>query len=84
MNPPFTLQGDKLAYIAHIWRAFESLKTKGRLIAIAPASLKFRSDKRTAELRERITKHGTIEDLPAGVFGESGTLVSTVLVSMVK
>lgn len=84
MNPPFTLQGNNLAYIDHIKHAIHLLKEGGKLVAIAPASLKFRSDKRTTELREHITKHGTIEDLPVGSFGESGTLVSTVLVSMVK
>ena len=84
MNPPFTLQGDKLAYITHINKAYQAMKEGGKLVAIAPASLKFRSDKRTSDLREFVLSHGTIEDLPSGVFGESGTMVSTVLVSMGK
>jgi hypothetical protein len=60
------------------------MKEGGKLVAIAPASLKFRSDKRTSDLREFVLSHGAIEDLPSGVFGESGTMVSTVLVSMGK
>jgi len=84
MNPPFTLQGDKLAYITHINKAYQAMKEGGKLVAIAPASLKFRSDKRTSDLREFVLSHGTIEDLPSGIFGESGTMVSTVLVSMGK
>lgn len=84
MNPPFTSQADKLAYIAHIHKAYGLLSDGGRLVAIAPASLKFRTDTQTANLRELIMERGCIEDLPAGVFGESGTMVSTVLVSMVK
>jgi len=84
MNPPFVLQGDKLAYITHINKAYQVIKEGGKLVAIAPASLKFRSDKRTSDLREFVLSHGTIEDLPSGVFGESGTMVSTVLVSMDK
>jgi 16S rRNA G1207 methylase RsmC len=84
MNPPFTSQEDKLAYIAHIQKAYELLLEGGRLVAIAPSGLKYRSDKRTAAFRDVIEAHGTIEDLPAGAFGDSGTMVSTVLVSMVK
>lgn len=84
MNPPFTLQGDKLAYITHIQKAYDVMKAGGKLVAIAPASLKFRSDKRTAGLREFVTERGHIEDLPSGVFGESGTMVSTVLLAMGK
>jgi len=84
MNPPFTLQGDKLAYITHIQKAYDTMKAGGKLVAIAPASLKFRSDKRTAGLREFVNDRGFIEDLPPGIFGKNGTMVSTVLVSMVK
>ena len=84
MNPPFTLQGDKLAYITHIQKAYDVMKAGGKLVAIAPASLKFRSDKRTAGLREFVTERGYIEDLPAGAFGDSGTMVSTVLLAMDK
>jgi hypothetical protein len=84
MNPPFTSPADKKAYIAHVQLAHDFLMTGGLLIAICPSGLKYNSDKRTAAFREFILSSGTIEDLPSGAFGESGTMVSTVLVSMGK
>ncbi len=84
MNPPFTSPTDRKAYIAHVQQAFEWLRTGGLLIAVCPAGLKFNSDKRASALRELVLSKGTFEDLPPGAFGESGTMVSTVLVSMVK
>ena len=83
MNPPFTSPTDKKAYIAHVQKAIEWTRAGGLLIAVCPAGLKFNSDKRTSELRDFILAHGTIEDLQAGAFGDSGTMVSTVLVSVV-
>lgn len=84
MNPPFTSQRDRKEYIAHIYNAYEILKHGGQLIAIAPAGLKFNSDKRTVELKEFIQRRGGIEDLPSGAFGDNGTMVSTVLVNVTK
>ncbi len=83
MNPPFTTHDDVKAYVAHITRAADAVD-RGMcwgLVALAPASLLFGADKRTAALRSRIeAKGGTVEKLPAGAFKASGTAVNAVLV----
>lgn len=84
MNPPFTSPQDHKAYITHIYAAYEMLQAKGQLISIAPAGLKFNTDKRTSDFRAFIQQRGTIEDLPSGAFGDSGTLVATVIITMHK
>lgn len=81
MNPPFAKQAD----IDHIRHAFDFLRPGGRLVAIASASVAFRSNQKTVAFREFISAHnGQIEPLPEGAFKESGTPVSTVLVSVTK
>jgi len=84
MNPPFTLPGDKLAYIAHVKHAWSLLVAGGTLAAIVPAGIEFRDDTKTTALRELILQHGTIERLPVETFKESGTSVATALVTMRK
>ncbi len=84
MNPPFAVARDPLEYIAHIVWAWDCLTLGGTLLAIAPAGLRFRTDRRTAALRALIEQHGHIEDLPAGTFEVSGTAVATLLVYMQK
>lgn len=78
MNPPFHRGADT----KHIARALDFLAPGGRLVAIASAGLKSRSDKETSYLRDQIIDGwgGSIEALPAGSFRESGTDVNTVLV----
>lgn len=82
MNPPFTTPGNSFAYIAHIQHAYSLLSPNGILAAIAPASLRFRTDKKTAALRELIERSGRICDLPENAFRESGTDVNTVLLKL--
>lgn len=77
MNPPFEKQAD----IKHVLHAFKFLKPGGRLVSVMSASVKFRDNKLTKEFREFVKQHGgTIEELPAGSFKASGTMVNTVVV----
>lgn len=85
MNPPFTAKGDGSAYATHIVHAFGMVKPGGVLSAVAPAGLKFITDKRITRLREIIREcRGTIMDLPTYAFKESGTGVQSVIVYMEK
>ena len=81
MNPPFAKRAD----ILHVTHALKFLKPGGKLVAIMPASVSFRSDRLAVAFRELVAAHGgSIEPLPEGSFKSSGTGVSTVLVTMVK
>lgn len=77
MNPPFRKGQDA----EHIMKA---VSIAGRVvIAIASASVMFHSGRKYKDLRELISKYnGTIEELPAGSFKESGTAVNAVLITV--
>lgn len=77
MNPPFGRQAD----IKHVTHALKFLKAGGKLVSVMASSVTFRSNKLTSEFRQLIEdRHGDIEELPAGAFKSSGTMVSTVIV----
>ena len=78
MNPPFEHQAD----VIHVTKAFHHLTPHGKLISIMSAGVSFREDKRARAFRELVQKHGTMRPLPDQSFKESGTQVSTVLVSL--
>lgn len=79
MNPPFSRRAD----IHHIRHAFKFLRPKGRLVAIASASVLFRTDALATDFRAFIDAHnGHIEGLPEASFKESGTMVNTVLIHL--
>jgi len=81
MNPPFARGAD----VDHVAHALEFLPVGGRLASVMSAGVSFRQDAKTTAFRALVERHGgVIEDLPAGSFLESGTGVSTVLVSMTK
>jgi hypothetical protein len=82
MNPPFTEPGDQLAWITHITLAWELLAPGGRLVAVCPASLEFRTDRRTRTLRELVERTGDLQRLPADTFKQSGTNVRTVVATI--
>lgn len=84
MNPPFTREGDPLAYITHIQHAFALLRPGGKLIALAPAGFTFRTERRIVQLRDQVKHSGFWHDLPPGSFTESGTEVNIVLLTMRK
>lgn len=82
MNPPFEMQQD----ITHVETAFNLLVDGGILVAIMSSGVMFRENKKTVAFRENILdKYAvSIEDNPAGSFKESGTMVNTVMIKLVK
>lgn len=74
MNPPFTKGQD----IAHITHAIRFVKPGGRLVAICS-----NGPRQRAKLKPIVEEHGGAWfELPRETFKESGTCVSTVLLSM--
>lgn len=84
MNPPFSLDGDALAWITHMEHAWNLLKDDGQLVAIVPNSLVYRSTSRVKNFRTFVSIYGGWEELPQGSFKESGTGVSTLIVWLKK
>lgn len=81
MNPPFSRSQD----IQHVRRAYDWLKSDGRLAAVMGVGWTFRNDRRAVEFREWLDDvGGEYSSLPEGSFKASGTAVSTVLVSIRK
>lgn len=77
MNPPFA----KNAAPKHVLHAFKFLTPGGRLIAVMPSSVCFRTDKLNEQVRSLAQ---SIEPLPNGSFASSGTNVNTVIVTIRK
>ena len=74
MNPPFANAED----IKHIRHALHMLKPGGRLVAICA-----NGPRQQEALRPLVDESGgEWEDLPAGTFRESGTNVSTALITI--
>jgi predicted RNA methylase len=81
MNPPFTNNQD----IDHVLHAFEFLKPGGKLVAIMGKGFLFGEQRKRAEFRQFLESHGkVVQDLPRGTFQESGTMVETVVVELVR
>jgi predicted RNA methylase len=81
MNPPFS-KGQEVEHVLHAWTF---VKPGGRLVSIMSNAVTFRDKGRYKDFREFLDEHGAeIEPLPEGSFVESGTKVSTVLVSIDK
>lgn len=82
MNPPFTEPTDRQAWITHIELAWSMLAPGGRLVAVVPAGMAFRADRRTVGLRELAEAHGFQRELPPGAFEESGTGVRSMVLTL--
>lgn len=82
MNPPFSGQKD----IDHVMHAFETfLRPGGVLVSVMSQGVSFRGNNKSVNFRKFVGfNSGSICDLPAGSFKESGTGVNTVLVRMRK
>lgn len=78
MNPPFTRGQD----VEHVCHATTFVRSGGMLVAIMSPGWQFRSDRRSTEFRTWLHSQADleIEEIPEGVFAESGTNVRTVLV----
>ena len=83
MNPPFSVEGDKKAWITHIEHAWSMLGNDGQIAAIVPP-FGHQSDKRTINFRDLLNTYGSFEDVPANAFKESGTSIATCLVWLHK
>lgn len=80
MNPPFSNGAD----IDHVRHAYDLL-TEGNLVAIMSEGSFYRSDKKATAFRAWLESvGGESEQLPAGTFRQSGTNVSTRLVTISK
>jgi predicted RNA methylase len=81
MNPPFERQQD----IDHILQAFSYLKSGGILTAIMSPAYRYRTNKKSVIFRNWLVDMGGIEnDNPEQAFKESGTLINTVRIKVVK
>lgn len=83
MNPCFTKSGEGDG-IDHVKHAFGMLKLGGILVAVLPSGVLFRQDKRHIAFREWVGNVRAFKALPEGSFKESGTMVSTVTLKVVR
>jgi predicted RNA methylase len=81
MNPPFSVEGDKKAYITHIEHAHKMLKPGGEMLFIAPIGYRKNKDKRSVAFRDMLSKYfSSGYELSSETFRESGTKVVTDVV----
>jgi predicted RNA methylase len=82
MNPPFNKSQD----LSHVRHAYDFLAPSGVLVAVMGMGWTFRQDRKATEFREWLNarKYCEMEELPAGTFKQSGTMVNTVLVTIKK
>lgn len=91
MNPPFIKSG-KGDHIDHVRHAFDMLKPGGVLVSVLPSGVLFRQDRRHAEFRawafDLSGRPGSplapLAPLPEGSFKESGTMVNTCTLKLVR
>jgi hypothetical protein len=80
-NPPFSKNQD----IDHIIEMFRLLKPGGRLVSIASQHWKTSKNKKETEFRYWLEDRGAdVQDIPAGVFKESGAGVGAVTITLEK
>ena len=78
MNPPFSKNQD----VKHVRHAYDLLNEGGRLVAIMSAHSFFAQDRESKEFQDWLPGYG--EELPAGSFKASGTMVNAYLVVIDK
>lgn len=80
-NPPFCKQQD----IDHILHMYELLKPGGTLVTICSESPFFRENKKSVEFRQFLEDvNAEVIELDNGAFKESGTMVKTRIIKIVK
>ena len=80
MNPPFSVEGDKMAYMTHIEHAYKMLAHQGELVAIAPTGWLNNSDKRSQAFKDWVELGAEFEIIEKGAFKESGTMIETCII----
>lgn len=82
MNPPFALEGQQIADVEHVEQALKFLRPGAMLAAVMPSSARTSATAARRRFREAVEARGAKwEDLPSGAFAESGTNISTVILS---
>jgi predicted RNA methylase len=84
MNPPFAVAAQSDVWLEHLRTAWHLLRPGGRLVAVVPEGLAFRSSGTQADARAFVEHHGTHQPLPAAVFAEAGAEVAARVVRMTK
>jgi len=84
MNPPYSTVDSASLWIDHLHLAWDLLAPQGRITAILPAGLDFRTDARHTRARELVTSFGNYRALAPDAFTTSGTTVRTVLAWLIK
>ena len=80
-NPPFSNNQD----IDHIYHMYARLFPGGRIVTVASSHWEVSSNKKEKAFREWLEKVGAdVEDIPAGVFKESGTMVGGKIITINK
>ena len=80
-NPPFSNNQD----IDHTMKMYEQLRPDGRMSVICSSHWKLGSEKKCIEFREWLKRvDAKVTDVKEGAFKESGTTISTTIISIVK
>lgn len=80
-NPPFSKNQD----IDHIKKMYEVLAANGRMVTIASKHWQISSNKKETEFKAWLQSvNADVEDIDAGEFKESGTMVAGVIITITK
>lgn len=83
MNPPFSVEGDKDAYITHVKHAWSQLNDKGILVSIVNGGWETKTQKKYVEFREWLSdKLYKYEYIPENTF--ESTSISTRIIELRK
>lgn len=82
MNPPFSLAGDKKAYITHIMKAHSLLSERGVLFAVTPKGWTFNGDSISKDFKKFVSIYGdSVTQYDKGTFKDSGTMIETCVIA---
>ncbi len=85
MNPPFSVEGLSDCYIDHMYKAYDLLDERGKLLCICPSGFTYRDDKKHKAFREFFScRKWYAEKLPAQSFKNSGTIIDTWFIELKK
>jgi hypothetical protein len=85
MNPPFSVKGDKNAYMTHLYHAMNMLSSVGELVAIVPRGWITGKTKHDEKFRNFIANNSKdIKHFKEKTFKDSGTNIATVAILLGK
>ena len=84
MNPPFSTADNPALWIDHLHLAWDLLAPGGRIVAILPAGLDYRTDTRHTTARALVTRFGRYRELPPDAFAPSGTTCRSILAWLIR